>query len=210
MSASDPPRTHPRDAELIGWLTGALEPGEERRLADELRGSRALRARLDLLRAMSTEGDLELERRIFVAPAWVRGPAPPLRGRLSLLRAGSSEAHGYAGGDSSLLVQLRITPPDDTPRMVIILTRDLGGWQVIFPASPEMETRLDELELDGPERVLEHHPPSGGRLRYLVALPRPGEAAANWEAPEDARWDALRRALARGEVLTLSLELEVP
>ncbi len=214
MSAADQDTTvHPRDAELIGWLSGALEPGEERRLASELASSPALRRRLDVLRARIAEPQDEAP--VFrIPPPWARQPGAALQGRAELQGArwaGQVEgATGFAGGDEDLLVTLRVLPPDEEDRLVVVLVHEGERWRVLLPSSPDMALRLRELDREGAEHILEVRPRVRGRLRYVVALPRVGEADPVWDGPEDLRWEALRHALAQSRIPTLSIELEAP
>ncbi len=200
----------PRDAELLGWLAGALEPGEARRLAGELAASPRLQLRLAELRARVEESAEETGPELRIPPAGVRGSRIPLYAQVESTPLFASSAAGSAQAASEpTATRIRLRPPDGQRRTLILLHRVEGRWRVLEPSEPDATVALQDLEPVGEDYALELAPPPGPQ-RYAVALPLPGQADPDWGLDEPERWKSLREAINRGEVPLFSLELGAP
>lgn len=195
----------PRDRELLGLLVDAVEPSQEARLREELAADPALRDRLSELRLRLMDPIAEDEEPEWLVPPPGSGAAEGRAQGLALMDMG---APGGASQDAALS-GLRIRLPDGQRRLVVVLGRAAGRWQVLSPLSPDEQLdtshllRADPLVADG-ERILPFDLPEHfGRV--ALALPVVGEADPDWEAEPARRWLALMGAMSRGAVPVATL-----
>lgn len=189
------------DLELLGWLTGALDPGEAQRLAGELASSPERSVRLAELRARLQEPLEEDEDELLVPPPGRATGRLPARASVGSVGFAGSPGRGAAGP-----ARIVLEPPDAQERLVVVMQRRDGRWRVISPSEPEDVLRLSELPAEPGGYVLELTPDLDAS-RYAVALPLPGQADPGWDRPEAERWAALREGVNRAEIPVVSLDL---
>lgn len=188
-----------RDATLLAWMSGAMEPGSAAEVAAQVRVSPVLQARAVALRP------------VMSAPAAVGGWRIPPPGVLGGRRPVAMQALRMTmdagpvpplGGFS-----IRIAPVEDAEaRWVVVLWMVDGVWRVAFPTDAGERIRLSDLpaEADG-SRLLELVAGERvGEQRWAVALPT-ADAAWGGEDP----WAGLQADIAAGAVAVTSVAVTV-
>lgn len=189
------------DRMILAWLAGALDPPLARRLEDELCSDPALRARVEALRSRASE---PAERPRWRLPP--RGVPVGLGATVTAERA----LHGLGSpglGDGDL-VGLHLELPDDTPRQVVVLTRQGAGWEVLLPRSADEVVPLDALWRDpGGRRVLYLSVDAADAAQLRAVLLAPLDLPVDWAAAPEARWRTLMALLDQGEIPVIVLDL---
>lgn len=181
----------PDQATLLLFEAGALDPGQAALVAAWLArypGDRATLSELDL-----------------VDSGW-RLPPPGLGlGLAAGMPPVMSPPRLRPGDRHQLLLAAR---PDAAERLVVLLRRGDGGWQVDAPGTIAECLTLDRFptEADGRHRIELVARGPAGRQRLAVALPR-ADQPLDWAAALDRRWAALLAGLANGSVPVGTVEL---
>lgn len=187
------------DAQLLAWLSGALEPGRARQVARLVEATPTLRDRARRL----AEG-LELANPTSpwrIPPPGVRGGREPLQAR--------PEAADVLGDDRVRpgdRFQVHLGPVTRPAERCLVVLYHRDGWQVVFPTSAE--------DLVSPE-VLDREPDGSwvldlaarderGPQRWAVALPLRGLLS------EDLMdWTRVMAGVTAGDVPVASVEVDV-
>lgn len=193
------------DAELAAYAEGRLEPDRALEVREALRAFPPLRRKLRALLSARTEAA-----RSPVRTPWFIPPPSALQGGTA--RRGQSVADVLRGrlrpGDR-FVIPIRDVDHPEARQVVLLLHEEDEGWRVAAPTDPEDVVELSALPRgeDGSWLIEVSAAPRPGRQRWAVALPRRDLPVA-WDE-DDARWDRLREAVARGEVPVLPEEVEV-
>lgn len=181
------------DRTLRQFLAGALEPPDQERVERALSADPDLRSRLALLLATTPAAPL----------GWVV-PPPGAPVRVPLVGAASPAPVMDARSAPDWLV-LRLDVPDALlDHRVVVLERAGGVWTVAHPTTPDSWVAARVLPRENGRVRLDLGGGQGsaglaGRVAVvLVAPPLAGEVA--WDLEPEARWAAIRDALADGEL----------
>lgn len=184
---------------LLAFLAGALEPGEEADLSARVRDDPELARLLDTLRERMEEGPPR--ERWSVPPPGVWGGQRPFA--VSMQQSALS-AEPVRPGDA---FALKLADPGPPERLVVLLLRGPGGWEVLSPASEDERVLLSDLPREpGGYRLDLIADDRPGRQRWAVALPE-ADLPIDWSLPPVERWAALQEAVAEGRVAVSSFEV---
>lgn len=178
---------------LLGLAQGALDPGAERRVLDEIVHDPAAQRALRAKRRLPQDPAL---------PAW-RLPPPRLSiGGLELWSQPSRAATGPAQAQAlSLLLR---APIELGARLVVLLRRAHLGWELISPRGPQELRGVQDLPLepDGSRRLDLDPQLLKGALSWALVLPE-REWVLDWQASDP--WASLREAIPQGQIPTVVL-----
>ena len=196
------------DRLLLAYLTGALEPSRRQELSEHIDADTDLQRRL---RQLSERLGGQPPARWRIPPPAIRGVPWMMAARVERSRhavLGAEEAPELVPGQP---FQLRL-PQVESPSSwrVVVLYRQSGDWEVVFPTWPDDDMTLADLpmESNGELRLDLIARPEAGRQRWAMAL-LPLAFSIDWDAPEDRRWAPLQDELARGEIQLAVIEVEV-
>lgn len=180
------------DRDLLRYLAGAAEPSRALEVEEQLSRDPALQQRLAVLSA-------ELQA-AAAPPRWFI-PPPALAAGPRAFAVSVAPVAVMSSGDlrPGERFAMRFDDPDDQPRLLVVLHREEGRWQVLFPQSATDVLHTSELPTDdNGQRVLELAAGAEpGDQRWAVALPTPLHGP-NWAAEDP--WVGMRDAMGRGEV----------
>jgi hypothetical protein len=193
------------DPTLWAYLTGALDPSRSSELEDELLTNQALKAQLASITAQLAKKEDPSPRDPWRIP-------PPgvstLRGFSVLERRSELLGEELRAGDPFELLIPPVAEPER--RSIAVLYRGPEApWRVLFPRSADDLLTLAELPVeDGSRRIDLVAQPEPGIQRWAVALPDRDLPVA-WADTEETRWEALLRAVERGELPVASVDVVV-
>jgi hypothetical protein len=193
------------DHVLLAYAADALD-GEVRALVEEhLNGQPELRARLHALRAEVGPPTSPAGPRWSVPPSWA---APAMTGPVLQVLADTLGAAFPTGDSVEVEVHRSLEVHGDD--VVVVLSREPAGWQVLFPREPASMRTLRQLPRSRQDRpilgltITATH----GRQRWAVVLVPP-ELTIDWSLPEVERWAEVRRALQARQLVVESFEVDV-
>lgn len=193
------------DRDLILAADGLLDPDAEQELMERIEADPDLRARYAATRP-TPQAPSHTTTRWRVPPPGISWKAGRLESRPLMVM---NRHRTLAPGRRFQLTLSGVSDPDQ--RFVVVLRRLPGAdWAVVSPGRPDQRVPLSRLQQtpDGAWEInlMASGPP--GLQRWTVALPRL-DLPIDWEGPEEARWAALREAIASGAVPTATAQISV-
>ncbi|MCB9759844.1 MAG: hypothetical protein H6739_08425 [Alphaproteobacteria bacterium] len=182
------------DSKLLSVIGGGLEPGADQELRAALRLSPSARRRLDALSARVDRLVEELDPPTW-RPQWF---SPRLAPPLAVRTAASAVMDARMG--LTVEVTLPVEPALEAHRVVVLeAPQGEEDWTLAFPRDAEEALTLGALPRDAEGRAVIDLVRAEEPRVWAVMLVPPDVRVA-WDEEGDARWRALRRAMAEGRV----------
>lgn len=204
------------ERELVAYLGGLLDPGEEGRIRAELQLSGSLRQQLAIAIAarqlaanVEAANDPPREARWHIPSPGAGLTAFGVRAQVQAAVFGGTA--GPAAGVAAVvrpLGRFAVTlDPTAGDGWVIVLRERSDGWGVVFPPEKELSLRASELPERGGDRVVDLAVGArSGDERWCVAI---FDGTIDWTLGENERWEELKARLAKRQVPVASLRLRV-
>jgi hypothetical protein len=180
----------PTDALLLASIAGALDPGRDLELAEQLASRPALRARRDRLAAAVLPAAPEGPWQMPPVGAWGRTGASSITVQPML----SMEAGAAIRPGARLRIALPVEDaPDDA--LLVVLWRGNGPWQRILPGPGMGALPLSAVVTGAEATVQVVVQPGAAHQRWAVVVLPPG-IVSDWTGDEEAVSSAVQQALA--------------
>jgi len=194
------------DSELSAYMDGLLEPHRALEVSELVDALPSLQRRLaGLRRPLSTRR--ARPRRWYLPPPGLAVGRRPVQGQVRTGVFGET----LRPGDAFEVALTGVVEPE-RKRVRVLLWLD-GDWQVVFPSRPEEELTADRLEqgADG-ERIVELVADQAPPVQRWAVVLDPTDAAVDWSAGNDERWQHLLEAVETGEasVSVVEVVLQAP
>ena len=213
------------DRELWAYTGGLLDPGEEERIAAELKLSPKLRERLAMIQAerqavaaVEAEAEADTDEISTDEPSFRPWHVPSAgRGVASFGMRATVQAAVFGGNappEEGVAIVTRplgrfgvAIDPGDRDGWVVVLRERSDGWNVVFPPAKDLSLRATDLPLKEGRRVID-----------LASGARPGvdrwclviyDGEIDWNQPEATRWTDVKDRLDRRDVPAVSLRVRV-
>lgn len=176
---------------LLGqYLADALEPPERRRVERALDELPEARARLERFRAADLDEPTD---------PWIV-PPPSLPTPLQATPAPAAVMDTSAS--AWWVVRLDVSE-EHHGHVVVVLEREGGSWEVVFPTSAAERTLVGALPREGDQVRLDLA--AGGPRRVAVALVPP-DIPIDFDADENERWSSVKHSIRAGAVPVVAFD----